>query len=355
MSFNINISQKIYWFYPKYETLFAPNQQAYWNVQTNRVDVYIDASNFIESMIKPDVQYDDDMAIVAGLVNLAIHYRKFYLKHFKTYSRIFIVWSTRENIYNKTIMPEYDSVFENLYRTLPSNKIEYLRTNLNLLSEICKYLKDIYFVQTNIETAVKIRSLITKYSKDVAVAIYSKDAFMCQIPAITPNAVFFKITKNNSLLERIETVTIDNALFMYMKMHRRALDLSSLRYLSSYLYSILLALTNCKERNIVLALSPKQAISVLYGATYSNRILNNYPAHIEDVYNGLSFAICDKLNSQAFINRFKALDIISQQAQYDLTPEANNTEWMIDITNNEALKDINDKYFIKTPLNIDGL
>lgn len=334
--YTIPITYKLYWFYPKYSSLEPVAKQLFPEKQVKSIDIYIDGTKFIESLLKDNVVINDKMAIVAGLVNLAIHFRKFYGRYL-VYSHIYIIYSSIGMLAN-----------------IDPIKKECLDSNLVLLRELCKYLKDIYFVETTVDTPLEICNMIENNPTKRLSIIYSKDPVMYQIPTIYNNAIVFNLTKN-SQVEHMQVITNNNALLEYLSQSKRSIILENVLKLHPMLYSTVLTLIGCKERNIEKIFNTNKAISTILGAMADlnyPKLANSYP-NIETLYESLKI---DKyINKDKFLSRFKSIDLVYQLSIYKLKPESHDLSWQINIINNSALKEINDKYLTITPLNLNDL
>ena len=61
------------------------------------------------------------------------------------------------------------------------------------------------------------------------------------------------------------------------------------------------------------------------------------------------------INSLEFINRFKGLDLIYQHLIYINTAESMDNSWYINLEDVNTFQNINNKYFIDNPLDLNNL
>ena len=65
--------------------------------------------------------------------------------------------------------------------------------------------------------------------------------------------------------------------------------------------------------------------------------------------------IDNKIDLFNFKYRFNAVDLVFQHRLYSLMPESKDTSWLINLSDPDTVKNINNTYFIDNPLDLNSL
>lgn len=340
----LSLGQTIGMNYPKYVTLNKANQ-IFKNSEyadASRLNIYIDGTQIISSIYNSNVIIDNKLGIISGLINLCALLRDYYRKSFGCESRIFIVISECECTHNRSLYPDY---YKNLYDKYTTENMDFVYRNINLLKELCKYLDDIYLVLTRFEPIVKIYDIIQKEAqRKVPNIILSKDPYTFQIPAIDNTVMVFKLNKGEN--ENITVCTHSNCIEKYLLATRKDVT-KDIKNIHPEHLSLLMTLTNVPTRNIKTLKSVNVAISMLSE-------LESFTG-IEDFYDNAPINLTKAISRTAFLNRWKCIDLAFQYMLYQRSPEAEDKSYRINLSDPDAVREINNKYFISNPLDLNRL
>lgn len=349
------IEQAIGMHYPKYEALHEANN-VFKNSTASKVNIFIDAYNIIRSLYRNDITINStNTAIVSGIINLCAHLRDYYARFYSVDTTIYIVYSDGQFAYNKNVYPRYDAKFAKQKENFQIIQ-NYVNSNLVLLKELCKFLPGIYFVSTVVEPMVKICQIIVNNRLNIPAIVFSKDPIMCQLPIIVPNAVVFKLSKIN-LVDTILTTTCNNTLLNYVYTTRAGVktDINKIQEIPKNLYSCVVALTGLQSRNIpafkTLNVTVKTTLEMLHNGKLDTTLPTGF-----SFYEAAPENIINKIDRVEFINRWKVIDLAFQLNIYNqYYAEAVDKSWLIDLKDPDAVRDINNRYFITNPLDLNRL
>lgn len=352
----LSVEQCIGMNYPKYTTLHKANEIFKGSNATN-INIYIDGYNIIQNLFSPNIKITDNLSIVSGIVNLCSHLRSYYRNFYNVESRIFIVFANGDFNPCGHLIPSYNKSFIETRRT---NIVmaKYIKNNDLLLKELCKYLPDIFYVSTIVEPMVKIYDLIQKETTNFGRRphiIFSKDVTMMQLPTMCQDAIVFKLVKSNP--EFMFTVTKNNAINSFAIATRKEISnetSAKLSLLNPELYSLVLTLTSLKNRNVKTLKTLNAAVSMLLELINNNKIPNKYNMDIERLYDLLYPKLKNSIIKSSFVNRFRALDLIWIYNLYSGCPEAAKN-YTINLVDPDAVREINNKYFINNPLDLERI
>lgn len=358
----INLEQNILMNYPKFVTLNEANKifQNSKYASCDRLNLYIDATQIIHSLYGLDPKLEPQYGIVSGLINLCAHLRDYYARTFGCMTRIFIVYSSCMCAHNIALYPKYYSAF---YKDKAANSAMdiYIINNIKMLKMTCQYIDDVYFVPTNVEPVVKMYDLITKeqtINDKIPHIIFSKDVYMLLVLSRLTDTFIFKLTKTKQ-----EYITIgdhENCLELYYRFSRNGIHsteelFNSVRKIDPSMMACMLTLTGSRYRNITMFKNLTTAVKILseYAQTL-NSILYSYNTNIADMYDAMS-ALHLKIDKTSFLNRWRCIDVIYQHMMYNTLAESQDNSWLINLRDPNGVKEVNDKYFIKNPLDLNRL
>ena len=72
------------------------------------------------------------------------------------------------------------------------------------------------------------------------------------------------------------------------------------------------------------------------------------------MYDAMS-ALHLKIDKTSFLNRWRCIDVIYQHMMYNTLAESQDNSWLINLRDPNGVKEVNDKYFIKNPLDLNRL
>lgn len=344
-----NLELLIFGYYIKYSKLQELCNLSIADIESDAVDIYIDLYDLLKPVYTKDVFTNKKLVLVSHIINLIAHYRRYFLTRHRLWARIFLVYADQTNISHKQYYQSFgDYNFRNTINFSKNN--EFINSQLELIKILCGYIDDAYYIHKKCTFAVFTFNNISK--SNIKSIIVSKDKYTYQVPALLNNAVIYRPKKYNG--EDISYFINKNMVYqaMFNKI-KRDKTINYLKYINSELLSVLLTLTGLPEYNIVKIFNATTAINKLYSAINNNSIINAYNSDIARVYNSLQ--ISDVVNYNIYENRFNAIDIVNQNRLYSTTAESLDITWYINLNDPKTLKDINNKYFIDNPLDLNSL
>lgn len=361
MDYRITLDNAILMNYPKYTTLNEANK-IFVNSkfsECDRLNLYIDATQIISSLYTPNVMIVNNYGIISGLINLCAHLRDYYRRAFSCETRIFIVYSTCMCSYNIALYPEY---FKSFYISKASNSKTdlYILDNIKMLGKLAPYINGVYFVPTNADPIVKIADLIMKEQMmmtDMRVPhiIFSKDPYMFMIPSRVDDTFVFKLHKSRN--EYITVCSKENALLEYMRITRREISSNIMSFLmetDSAILGYMLSFIGVKSRSIKPIKNLSSAVKILSEHVNLRDPMQIYNLNMEQLYDSVP-SLYTKINKNSFLNRWKCIDLIYQLSLYSNLVEAQSMSYLVDINDPISVKEINDKYMVNNPLDLNRL
>lgn len=315
------------------------------------VDCYVDLNSYLSSIYsRPDYFYDFQASITASIINYVAHLRQFFASRFSMRTRFFLIYGNTRAQSSVALVPEYDA-----HKEMDRNKGSFpciIRDEMEILENLCMYLPEIYFICHDVEPAVITRTLIKDQSSKgfkFARLIFSRDLYDMQLVATCPNTHMIKAKKT---MNGDMTYTI--SYFDFYKKLSKSLSLKNPigEAISPELYSFYMSIAGCKERGIKSISNYPNTDKKIHQLINDGIILNGYntvPA-IDP-----SFAERSGLTEE-IINRFKALDIVYQCNLFEQSPAFHNLNRnIIDLYNPDKIREINNQYFRKYPLDLNVL
>lgn len=344
--------------YIKYTTLKKMNA-VFKNSTATQVNIYIDLYSMLLGAYRENTVIENYSIMTSSIINLCAHLRSYYDQVHSVNTKIFIVYSDGTFEIPKKLLFGYNQKNDNKIMAM-SVLNNVILNNLPLLDMLCKYLKDIYFIRTNVEPMVAVYDLILKeevLGNTFPNIILSKDPLMIQVPAMHGNSYIFKNKKTKE--EEIgKVIYFRNAIPEYIISTRNSYSealTNKIEGLDSKLLSLIIALTNLPSRNINSLLSINRAISIVSNCAKHNIIINGYNSSIDTLYKEIILSNKINIDKSTFENRFKAIDLIYQQMVYMNSPLSQDDSWRVNLNDPNGVREINNKYFIKNPLDLNRL
>lgn len=345
-----NLEAMLFGYYIRYSKLQEMCNASLANIESDTIDIYIDLYDLLKPVYTKDVFANKKFVLVSHIINLIAHYRRYFLTRHHLWARIFLVYADQTTMAHR----QYYQLFGDYsYRTSINfqKTYEFINSQLKLVKILCGYINDAYYIRKSSTFAVFVFDNITK-SPSIPAIVISKDKYNYQLPAIYNNVVIFRPRKYNGE----DTSYFINNSNVYSAMFNKIKRDKSIKYLNSInpkLLSVLLVLIGLAEYNIDKLFNVTTAINKVYNAISDNTILNGYNNDIVRIYNSLD--ISNLINYQLFENRFNAIDIVVQHRLYNTSVEALDFTWFINLNDPKTLQEINNKYFIDNPLDLNSL
>ena len=315
------------------------------------VDCYVDLNSYLSLIYtRNEYTYDFNAPLVASIVNFCAHIREFFASRFSMRSRIFLVYGNTRPSTAAIPVPEYDA--HNAMNREKGSFPNIICDELNILEELSKYLPEIYFVCADFEPAVIIRALIKNQSMKgfkYARLIFSRDLYDLQLVGTCPNTHMVRTKKT---MNGDKTFTV--SYFDFYKKLTKGLGLKTPigENISPELYSFYMSIAGCKDRNLKSISNYPNTDKKIHQLINDGIILNGYNTTIAI---DPSFGQITGLGEEV-VNRYKALDIVYQSHIYESSPIFPNlTRNIVDLYNPDKIKEINNQYFRKYPLDLNVL
>lgn len=349
----VSVEQLMYANYIKYDSLKKLTYMAFPESNADMINIYIDMNSITKSLYKfnnSTIVIENYPILTHSIINLCAHIREYYMSRHRVGTNIFIIYSRNCPEFSKRFCANYNSKNE---FTMKSNEFitKLINSNIELLTVLCPFIKDVYFIQDSFETAVVITDLITKQNNGFPNIIFSKDNYMYQLPAVLKDTVLFRPFKKGGedLSWRVDAI---NTLQLYIQHTRNSSDYI-VEDLSPRLLSLLMALTNLPERNVKSIFNIQKALEIIRFGINNKKILNDYNTDISSLISELSNS--KGINSTIIQSRYRAIDVIYQHSIYTTTTNSKlNTIPIVNLYDPESVQQINNEYFGGT-LDVDSL
>lgn len=344
-------------YYIKYSRLGDLMGLAFNNSPANHINLYIDLYGIYKQLLSRHAYTDmsDYTALTAGIVNMCGHYRSFF-KKFGVYATIFLVSSYNIPSSILRYIPTYNKLFQE--KLLAKSLREMLELNIELLSILCPYLPNIYFLKTEFESAVLIDHLIKQEmqrgNQDPNIII-STDLYPIQLVNYFPNTVYLRPMKSYGEDESIITVpkgvkTFDKVFWSVVTRSRSNNGSKANKIvLPASSFVSLEALSSFPERNLPVILNKTTAQKNIYYVTQGRDV----PLTMELIYQYNS-TLANRCPMDNVLPRFNALNEQYQYYLFQQSVEARMIHYE-DLNDTDAIQMINAKYFASNPLDLGRL
>ena len=346
MNNKVSANALMYSNFIKFERMFEIIKEAFAGSNCNNVDFYIDVYSILKPFYQQAVIFEKRSCIFTGLINCCAHYRQLF-SGYGVNTRFFIIYSDHSNPNNKMFVPNYNFGFDTSKQS-NVELTELISDNIDLLEKFCPYLPEIYFFKSDIgeETGSIITSISSiVHQEGIENIVLTKDVYNYQLAGRGFTILRPKKTNN---IDASYYINQNNVMNMFLEKRRCKIRTN---ILNPGLLPFIMALTSVPERNIKSLINMNTAIKIFEEAVQSYRMTNEYHYDIHEVWNAI---LCDKLakvNETLFTFRFKAIDLQFQSMVYINSPELIGFT-LVDLSNPELVKFINDRFFKDNPIDI---
>lgn len=347
----VSISQIINYSYVRYDRLTELINLEYKNSQATKLNVFIDLYSILKPLYSSNIVIDDYSEITSCLINMCAHYRHFFRTRYQVETKIYLVWSNNHPYKNIEACKGYNE--KSAYSMQTNTKITSLiEDNFSLLETLCPYIPDVMFVRDIYEVGV-LCQYISNMQENIMYpsVMITRDCYNFQLAKGKFDfkiLVPYKVHTDQGTVDRSYIVNEETAIAWYLyKLDVKELNVDT--YLPASILSILIALSRCPTRNIKSLKNIPRAYKDLVYMVNNNIIPLGHIYDIEPIANILH------LNSNILAGRYYASDIQSQLMHYELDPAMNIRQHMVNLYDANAVKDINNKHFIKYPLDLNAL
>ncbi len=349
--YKVNLEGLLYGHYIKYDKLLELINSIPDNIESDKVDIYIDVYDMIKPMYTRNIYAEKQYLIVSAVINIAAHMRGFFWSRFGMATRIYLVYGEDTTMNHKQFYPTFgDEKFKETFDYDKNNSI--VNSQLDMVKLLCAYINGVYFVRRSTNFVMFTYDNIIN-NRAIPAIIISKSKFAYQLPALFGNVYLLRPQKNNG--EDVSYLIYRNiAITKFFSKSTSQTTLENLVKINPELLSMLIALTGFPAYNMKTVCNITVASRILAEAILSGRIINAYNADADYVYNNLS-ELSKYIDPVTFKYRFNAVDIVFQHMIYNSSVEARDISWIIDLKNKFEVQRINNQYFIDNPLDLNNL
>lgn len=343
------------------------------------VNLFIDLYSVMRSIcFREDFRADPGMeySLASRVINMAAHYREYFKSRHNTSTSIYIVSSFNMNDNTTRILPEYKS---KIALAKENGCYDYLVQNIKVLNSLVPYLPGIYFrhYEYNNTSAAMLdimnynvehgntdpNIVITKDIVTYQLVNYNKALTICIRPKKTVHQDF---NGSNISEDTSYSINRNSLMFTYAKekmqntsnheiMNKR---LEKIGKISPELYSAFLTFTGVGEYNLPAITKFPTTLNDFHKVFVEEQfLLNQYNNDIEyliQMIQGVSSSKKSEIDPRYVLTRFSLIDLISNYNALVF----NNIERYVeveDLYQPDMVKDINERFFTKCPLDLNVL
>lgn len=348
----IELQAILYSYYIKYDKMLKMVEENMQNVNTNKLDIYIDVYDMLRPIYTQNVYTDKQFIIVSSIVNLAAHMRGYFYSRHNVATRIYLVYGEDNTMNHKQFYPSFgNDKFKDNINFDKNNSI--VHDQLKMAKILVAYINGVYLVERNTNFAMFVYDNIVKSNPTPAV-ILSKSKYAYQLPALLPNVFLFRPKKNANDGDVSYCINHSNALVNYFSSATKQDTIKNLCLINPELLSCVIALTGMPQYNLKTICTVSVASKMILEAIDNHRINNCYNSDIDFVYNAIP-NLSKYMDNVSFKYRFNAVDLVFQHRIYNSSAEARDITWLLDLYDPNTVKYINNTYFIDNPLDLNNL
>lgn len=357
------IADILYGSYIRYERLYEMTKYAFYGrTDSNTVNVYIDAYSIIRGIYKRGsaIQVDDSFAIASCLINLAIHLRAYFETRHRVSSKIYIIYGGARPKEALNLFPGYNE--KNILMEDSNAFLQNLvRDNLEITQLLCQYLYDIFCIvnfenEFNVMASYVMDLNFKENRSEIAVPniVYSKDQMSYQLVAFKPYTFLYRPMK--SMAQDNSWVVTKSTLFAAYRKGELRLAKDRPTQLDVKMLSLFQAISGQRTRSFGSILNANQTLNLLEKAVSENVLANGYNAnsilYMPGTLDSL-ISLYPSLNPVLIKSRFAALDLPYQESMRSVQLECMNiTKNLVNLYNPQEIRNLNDQYFRKYPLDL---
>ncbi len=333
-------------------------QDTFRGSNATEINLYIDMYSIVKSLYSNshNIIITDYRSFTSTLIEMCIHYRTFF-RSIGVESKIFLVMSNNIPEVNTKLCPTYNNSMK-IKIGSDSHITELINDNCDMLGILCPYLPDIHFVRSTFESSTIIDSII---NKEIVMGntnpniIISKDTLPLQLLYMYDNTVLLRPKKSAGEDVSVmisggeDPVSIANFWKFYSDI--RDLKTSNIpELIHPCNLALLMAMTTVPERNLKSVINAASARKYILNCVGMNRI----KCSVQTIYD-TNANMESKVASTIIESRYKALDLQFQREIFNSSVESKFILNYKNLNDPEAVKSINNKFFVKNPINLDKI
>ena len=348
------ISNVIYGYYVKYDTLTNLIRTYYNGSDATIIDIYIDVQDILRHidrhLSKTQLPISNPLVVTSGLINMVAHYRNFFSTRFRCNSRFWLI-DSNENVLGSKYFADFRQ------KALSMNMAQIYRMNVQFIPLICNAITDVQYEKTSVDIvtkAISIRGIEAEINGRLYPGLLiSKDPFTFQATTATDMNVLRP--RKNNLGDVSEIISAPFATTAYVN------ELSRTPYpttvpIDPEQLSTLMALTRVPSRNIKTKYQLNNAIEKLING-YQSGLTTKYPWDQLRFFESFLMANGERnKDPYELVCRLQACDTsIGQALAYQSTAESKLYKGIVNIYDPNGIKEINDTHFKSCPLDLNVL
>lgn len=368
-----DLNNYFYKYYITYDKLYELTYHAFYGkTDADKANVFIDMNGLTRSLFETNTLFsfkDTQTPIASAFINLVAHLRSYYLSRHNSYLRFYIIWGENRPESARSIFSDYNAHYLQAFDSNTALR-KILYQNIELMELICPYIPDVYFINVGQEevgsgiAALFENTDISNLFSSCPNIIYTSDPFLYQL-ILYPNTFVFRpkkrIMDNGQRKDNSWVVNKSNLYDGYrldMRYSKSSPDILDYRF-----YKDVIGICGIRNRHIRGKLTYNSAIKLIEKIVSHYNIDPNYPFDLlcniideeNTVGNGKIVKRGTGYNFSDCIPIYNALNISQYQypRAYSIRPAI--LKGVVDLTNANDIREINDKYFINYPLDLMGL
>lgn len=317
---------------------------------SNDVYIYIDLYDMLKKLYSIDIYANKQFTIVSSVINLAAHMREFYWTRYHVNSRIYLIYATEESNNHRQFYPGFSDF--KLKEMMNYQKInDIIESQLEMVKILCAYIYNVYYIRKTTDFSMFTYDNIIN-NPTIPAIVLTKSKYAYQLPAMCSN-VFLLRPKKSKGEDTSYAITCNNVFLNYCSKINNNKTMSQVAEINPKLLSLIMTLNGLPSKKLLTLFNTTTAVGRVYNAIKGNLIINDYNTDIDYVYNQLQ--ISNKIDAYNFKYRFNAVDLVFQHRLYTMMAESKDISWLINLNDPDTVKDINNKYFIDNPLDLNAL
>lgn len=355
-----DLSQLIYGQdYIRYDTMYGMTMHAFDGTpegNSDFVNVFIDVNSMLRFMYSTiPYQMQDYTCITASMVNLCAHIKAYFWSRHMTFAKVFLVYGDN----NPGGMVEG---YNGHYLTAVEAKKELkpiIEASMDLLNILMPYVNECYFVQgKNVETAAIIYDMIEILSSTGGPnIIYTKDSFDYQLVALCPRTFIYRPKKANNM-DLSWDVTKTTLIERYRLEHKLVHDPSLNERIPYYMLPFIMAMSGLKSRDIRGPMNITEAMKTVAGSTRDSKADNLGTMLLlgessSEFWNSLG--VFNPSTIQLCKSNLITLNVLGHVQALRVTNYKHIYQNVVNLYDPDGFKQINNKYFINYPLDVERL
>ena len=310
-----------------------------------RFNVFINMETILDYFYKEDIiaamnslKSRENIILVPEFLNLIAHYRHYFATRYQAKSRFFIyhinkgVTRAKHNYMSK-ILNKYSK--DNIHTGMMN---EIFRSNINMISNICKYIPKVYFIQSDgLEPSIIPYYIIDKYSKEKDYnIIISRDYYDYQLTNFNNSFMLTAAGNRSKIYNNHDAI------------NKKVRNSHEEYGLTAWHIPFIIALIGDKDRNIerVDKITPKKACKLIGSISKNNRY----------EHSSLQYEINKLIDTKDLFNynlRITSLDY--QNKNINKIDEELICKDLVDMYDINALIELNSVYFTNNNIHLEEL